>query len=132
MKLLAVFVCCIHWFNPLVWLMYILLNRDVELACDESVVRRKGVSEKSVYANVLINMEAERNRIRPLCSNLSLNAIEKRIRSIMVIRRFSMGAVAIAVGLVMSVTVVFATSAVPEAEKTFQLMRILRQRNMEC
>ncbi len=117
MKLLAVFVCCIHWFNPLVWLMYILLNRDVELACDESVVRRKGVSEKSVYANVLINMEAERNRIRPLCSNLSLNAIEKRIRSIMVIRRFSMGAVAIAVGLVMSVTVVFATSAVPEAEK---------------
>ncbi len=117
-KLLAVFVCCIHWFNPLVWLMYILLNRDVELACDESVVRRKGVNEKSVYANILINMEAERNRIRPLCSNLSLNAIEKRIRSIMVIRRFSIGAVAVAIGLVTSVTVVFATSAVPKMDKT--------------
>lgn len=117
MKLLTVFVCCIHWFNPFVWLMYVLLNRDVELACDESVVRRKGVSGKSVYANILIDMEAERNRLRPLCSNFSLNAIEKRIRSIMVIRRFSIGAVAVAAGLVMSVTVVFATSAVPEAEK---------------
>lgn len=117
MKLLAVFVCCIHWFNPLAWLMYVLLNRDVELACDESVVRRKGVNGKAVYANILIDMEAERNRISPLCSNLSLNAIEKRIRAIMRIRKFSIGAVAIAAGLVMSVTVVFATSAVPEAEK---------------
>ncbi len=117
LKLLAVFVCCLHWFNPFVWLMHLFLNRDVELACDESVVRKKGVSGKSAYANILIGMEAKRNGIKPLCSNFSQNSIEKRIRAIMKIRKFSLGAVSFAMMLVMSVTVVFATSAVPEAEK---------------
>lgn len=117
LKLLAVVALCIHWFNPFVWLMYFLINRDVELACDESVVRKNGVSGRSLYANMLIGMEARRNGLRPLCNNFSQNAIERRIRAIMKIRKVSVGAIIFAVGLVMSVSLVFATSAVSEQEK---------------
>ena len=41
-KLAAVFAVCIHWFNPLVWLMYVFINRDIEMACDEQGILRCG------------------------------------------------------------------------------------------
>lgn len=56
-KLIMIAAVCIHWFNPLVWVMYILFNRDLELSCDETVVRRFGMDIKSVYATALISME---------------------------------------------------------------------------
>ena len=48
-KLIATLALCIHWFNPFVWVMYILFNRDIELACDESVIRQFGEKSKSAY-----------------------------------------------------------------------------------
>lgn len=44
---------CIHWFNPLVWAMYMLANRDLELSCDETVVRRFGEDTRACYARTL-------------------------------------------------------------------------------
>ena len=111
LKLIMVAALCIHWFNPLVWGMYFLLNRDIELACDECVVRRCGVSNKSAYANMLIRMEAKRSGLVPLCNNFSQNAIEERVRAIMKVKNISLAAVIFAAGLVVGVTMAFATSA---------------------
>lgn len=118
LKLVMVTALCLHWFNPLVWVMYILLNRDIELACDESVVRRCGVDDKSSYANMLISMEAKRSGLMPLCNNFSQNAIEERVRAIMKIKKISLGAVIFAAGLVVGVTTAFATSSAGNAERT--------------
>ena len=52
-KLIATLALCIHWFNPFVWVMYILFNRDIELACDESVIRQFGEKSKSAYSLML-------------------------------------------------------------------------------
>ena len=41
-KILFAAVLCIHWFNPLVWVMYVLANRDIELSCDAWVIRMMG------------------------------------------------------------------------------------------
>lgn len=111
LKLAAVTALCLHWFNPLVWAMYFILNRDIELACDESVVYRCGVNGRSDYANMLIAMEAKRSGLVPLGNNFSQNAIERRVRAIMKMKKFSVGAAVFAVLLVVSVTTVFATSA---------------------
>lgn len=62
-KLLLAAVLCIHWFNPLVWVMYIIFNRDIELSCDESVVRSFGDNSKSAYARALINMEEKKSTL---------------------------------------------------------------------
>ena len=59
-KLLLIAAVCVHRFNPLVWVMYVLANRDLELSCDETVLRRFGGDIRAAYARVLIRMEAAR------------------------------------------------------------------------
>ena len=110
-KLIMIAAVCIHWFNPLVWVMYILFNRDLELSCDETVVRRFGMDIKSVYATALISMEEKKSGLTPLCNSFSKNAIEERIRAIMKIKKTSKFAVMISAVVVIGVTGGFATSA---------------------
>ena len=117
-KLIMIAAVCIHWFNPLVWVMYILFNRDLELSCDETVVRRFGMDIKSVYATALISMEEKKSGLTPLCNSFSKNAIEERIRAIMKIKKTSKFAVIISVVLVICVTGGFATSASSLEKKT--------------
>ena len=117
-KLIMIAAVCIHWFNPLVWVMYILFNRDLELSCDETVVRRFGMDIKSVYATALISMEEKKSGLTPLCNSFSKNAIEERIRAIMKIKKTSKFAVIISAILVICVTGGFATSASSLEKKT--------------
>ena len=114
MKLISAFVLCLHWFNPVVWVMYILFNRDIELACDECVIRKMGVDSKSEYALTLISMEEKKGGLMPICNNFSKNAIEERITAVMKIKKTSFAAIIIAVAVVASITIVFTTSAVTD------------------
>lgn len=115
-KLIMITALCVHWFNPLVWAMYILVNRDIELSCDEKVIRIFGENVKSAYALTLINMEERKSALFPLCNNFSKNAIEERIEAIMKTRRGTKSAIIIACALVVITIMVFATSSV-QAEK---------------
>lgn len=110
-KIITAIAICIHWFNPFVWVMYILFNRDMELSCDESVVRLSGITSRSDYAHVLIDMEARKSGLMPFYNNFSKNAIEERITSIMKIKKTSLAATVIAAVLIIGLVAVFATSA---------------------
>lgn len=109
-KLALTSALCIHWFNPMVWIMYVLANRDIELSCDEAVIRGFGERTKSAYAMTLIRMEETRSGLSPLCNNFSKNAIEERIVAIMKIKKTSLVAGFVAMALVVGVTTAFATS----------------------
>lgn len=121
-KLLMAAALCIHWFNPCVYLMYIFFNRDLELACDEAVVRRFGEEEKSAYAMALIEMEEEKSGLLPLANSFSKNAIEERIGAIMKIKKISPLVHGLSAALVCGTTLLFATScgSYEEAEKTME------------
>lgn len=110
-KLIAAAALCVHWFNPAVWAMYIFFNRDIELSCDESVVRQFGDNSKISYAKTLITMEEKRRGLPSLCNNFSKNAIEKRIVAIMKTRKRTVWAVMIGAVILVAVVVLFATSA---------------------
>lgn len=120
-KLIVTCALCVHWFNPMVWIMWYFFNRDVEISCDECVVRRLGESSKSAYALMLIQMEAGRSEFAPLCSGLlsrfGSKEMEERITAIMKIRKKSMPAMIVAAVLVVSVTMAFATSAAGTGNK---------------
>lgn len=103
---------CLHWFNPLVWAMYVLCNRDMELACDEAVTA--GGADRADYARTLLNLEERRGRRGLSGSHFSQNALEERIRSIMKHKRFSSAAL-IAVLTVMTIAATVFASAAPEA-----------------
>ena len=114
-KLLLMAAACIHWFNPLVWAMYVLANRDLELSCDETVVRRFGSGTRASYAKVLIRMEETQSGLTPLCNHFSKNAIEERITAIMKTRKTTFVSLVLAAVLVAGTVTVFATSAKEEA-----------------
>ena len=115
-KMICALAVSVHWFNPFVWVMYLLLNRDLELSCDERVVRRFGIGSRKTYANVLISMEAKRSGLMPFYNNFSKNAIEERITSIMKIKKTSIFATFIAVVLIACITAACATSAAKQED----------------
>lgn len=110
-KLVLTAAFCVHWFNPAVWVLYVLANRDLELSCDEAVLRQFGAQAKAAYAMTLIRMEETRSEPAPLCSSFSQNAMEERITAIMKTKKTSPAALVAAAVLVAGVTTAFATSA---------------------
>lgn len=116
-KFILTVALCVHWFNPLVWTMYILANRDIELSCDEKVVRIFGETVKSAYALALISMEEKKSGITPLCNNFSKNAIEERIEAIMKTKRTTLLAIFLACFIVLGTASAFATSAIASNDK---------------
>ena len=118
-KLFLAAALCVHWFNPLVWCMYVWANRDLERCCDESVVRRCGLEVRSEYALTLLKWEERRSGLLPLCSNFGTPILKERVVFIMKLKKQSAAAVALTLALVMGTTVAFATSPAPEtAENT--------------
>ena len=109
MKWLFAVALCIHWFNPLVWVMFMLANRDIEFSCDEAVVKSFGISTKSAYAMTLIEMEESKLAFAPLCTNFSQNAIQERIVAIMKIKKTSLIGALASFALVGTATAVFAS-----------------------
>jgi len=102
--------------------MYILANRDIELYCDETVLRRyspeSGERIKSGYANTLISLEENRKTFPSLCSGFSKNVVEERIISIMKIRKASFISVLTAIAVLGGTTLVFATGKAGTELKT--------------
>jgi len=116
-KLVLAASVCVHWFNPFVWVMYVLANRDIELSCDETVVRTLGESMKSAYALTLIGWEERKSSLAPLISGFSKNAIEERITAIMKIKKTSLIGMMLALALIIGTVTVFATNAARAAEE---------------
>lgn len=114
LKLLCVFALCVHWFNPLVWVMFVLVNRDLEFTCDEAVIRRFGAEAKTAYAYSLIGMAEQRNKFFLFYNGFSRNATEERIVSIMKFKKSSAAAIITAIILVAGTTTAFASSAAPQ------------------
>ena len=109
-KLLLILALSIHWLNPLVWVMFILANRELELTCDEMVLRHFGVETKTAYAYSIISMAEQRSRYAFLHSGFSKNAAEERITSIMKIKKSSVLGVLLSAVLICVLT--FGTLAV--------------------
>ncbi|MDD2216062.1 MAG: M56 family metallopeptidase [Eubacteriales bacterium] len=59
-KPVAFLVLCIHWFNPLVWIAFFLMGEDMELSCDESVIKQMGSEIKKDYSTSLLTLSAGR------------------------------------------------------------------------
>ena len=109
-KILFAAVLCIHWFNPFVWVMYVLANRDIELSCDAWVIRMMGEKNRSSYALMLIKMEEKRSGMSALYSHFGKNAISERIEAIMKFKKTSILACTLALALIAGATTAFAAA----------------------
>ncbi len=81
-KPLGFSLLALHWFNPLMWLAYVLLCRDIELACDEKVIKELAEPEKKSYSEALLKCSIKRNAIAACPLAFGEVGVKQRIRSI--------------------------------------------------
>jgi len=62
-KALAFIALCIHWFNPLVWVAFVMSSKDMEMSCDEAVVKKLGVGIRADYSASLLSLATGRRII---------------------------------------------------------------------
>ncbi|WNS46223.1 M56 family metallopeptidase [Paenibacillus sp. MMS20-IR301] len=110
-KLLLAFTLAVYWFNPLVWLMVVLAGRDIELSCDEAVVKGLDAPAKTAYAMTLIGMEEKKSALTLLFNNFSKHSIEERIVSVMKMKKTTVMGMTAALALIIAVPAVFAAEA---------------------
>ena len=104
-KILMLLALCVHWFNPMAWLMFVLASRDLELTCDEAVVDRYGASTKKAYSYMLIGLAEQQARFAPLFNGFSRNATEERIVSIMKLKKKSLVSMIVACVVVVTLAI---------------------------
>ena len=116
-KLLFSVCLCVYWWNPACWLLIVLANRDIELACDALTLRYLGADRRKAYALTLLELAARQAQPHPLCSGFGKPAAEERIQAIMKAKKIPVYLTAIAVIVAAAVVTVFATQAEPPANE---------------
>ena len=82
-KPLGYVVLMVHWFNPLVWISYILMCRDIEIACDERVIADKDTEYKKQYATTLLNCSSDRNYVTACPLAFGEVGVKQRIKAVL-------------------------------------------------
>lgn len=82
-KPLGFLLLTIHWFNPVMWLSYVLLCRDIELACDETVIRELGCEQRADYMQALVSCSVNRRRIAACPLAFGEIGVKERVKSVM-------------------------------------------------
>lgn len=109
---------CAHWFNPLVWAAFALSCRDMEMSCDEAVVRRLGEGIRADYSASLLALSAWRPAIRGIPVDFGEGDIRGRIRNLASLRKIGKGALAVlAAGTIMLIICLATThtTSLPDA-----------------
>ncbi len=85
-KPLALALVAVHWFNPLVWLAFVLLSRDIELACDERVISKLDRDSRADYTTALLKCSLPKNQAAGLLSFGEVG-VKRRIRAVMLYKK---------------------------------------------
>lgn len=108
-KPLGFALLCVYWFNPLIWVAYILLCRDIELACDEKVIKSLGTECKKPYADALINCSVSQKRISACPVAFGKTDVKGRIQSVLKYKKPAFWVILVAVLTCVAVAVCFLT-----------------------
>lgn len=109
-KPLGFLLLAIHWFNPLVWLGYVLLCRDIELACDEKVIKELDNAQKADYTQALLVCSIGRKRIAACPLAFGEVGVKERVRSVMNYKKPAFWFVILAVVVCVAAAVCFLTN----------------------
>ena len=107
-KVLMLAAICVHWFNPLILVMYFLFHRDLELSCDEKVIMLLGEKIKKEYAMALLNLAQQQSYPVFFSNGFGKNAIHERIEAIMKFKKTTFINMGCAVLLLVGAATVFA------------------------
>ena len=111
-KPLGFALLCIHWFNPLMWLAYVLLCKDIELACDEKVIKELGTQDKAAYSQALLECSMPRYLIAACPLAFGEVGVKERVKSILNYKKPAFWVIVTALILCITAAVCFLTDPV--------------------
>lgn len=114
-KVLGYLVLALHWFNPLVWVAYILFCRDIELACDEKVVKGLDGAARADYSQALLSCAAPKRAVAACPLAFGEGNIKTRVKSALHYKKPAFWVAAAAVLAVVIMAVCFLTN--PRSER---------------
>ena len=109
-KPLGFLLLTIHWFNPLMWLAYVLLCRDIELACDEKVIKELGNEQRADYMQALVACSVNRRMIAACPLAFGEVGVKERVKSVMNYKKPAFWVIIIAVIICVGVAACFLTN----------------------
>ena len=109
-KPLGFLLLMIHWFNPLMWLAYVLLCRDTELACDEKVIKELGNEQRGDYTQALVACSVNRRMIAACPLAFGEVSVKERVKSVMNYKKPAFWVIIISVIVCVGVAVCFLTN----------------------
>ena len=109
-KPLGFLLLTIHWFNPLMWLAYVLLCRDIELACDEKVIKGLSNEQRADYTQALVDCSVNRRMIAACPLTFGEVGVKERVKSVMNYKKPAFWVIIIAVIICVGVAACFLTN----------------------
>ena len=103
-------ILTVHWFNPLCWIAYVLLCRDIELACDEKVIRQMDLNGKKQYSTALLEFSTGRRLVTICPLAFGEVGVKERVKNVLNYKKPAFWLIVVAIIACGVVTVCFATN----------------------
>lgn len=116
-KPLAFIALTMHWFNPLIWAAFALMTKDMELSCDEAVLKICGAEEKKNYSRALLRVSMKKSGLAVIPLEFAGMGIKGRVKNVLGYKKPRAAATALAAAMVISACAVLGTNAVQTAEE---------------
>lgn len=128
-KPIGFFLLTLHWFNPLMWIGYIMLCRDIELACDEKVIKELNNKQKADYSQALLNCSVNRRMIAACPIAFGEIGVKDRVKSVLNYRKPALWIIIVAVIISIAVAVCFLTN--PKKEDNINVLPQINDSEMD-
>lgn len=115
-KPLGFLLLSVYWFNPIIWIAYVLFCKDIELCCDERVIKMLGSDSKKPYANAMINCSTKRHFVSACPLAFGEVSVKSRIKSVLNYKKPAFWLIIAAIAVCAITAVCFLTNP-PEAVK---------------
>lgn len=117
-KIVAYIILSLHWFNPFVWVSYILFCRDTELACDEKATKNYEPTQKAGYTQALLYFTVPKNSLFICPFSFAESGIKNRIKSVLNYKKPAFWVILLSIIATVVVSIlVFSNPAKPKTEK---------------
>lgn len=109
-KIIAFLALMLHWFNPLVWIAFVLSSNDMEMSCDESVIKNAGGDIRTFYSSILLRQASGRKKMAGAPLAFGKNATKGRIKNILRYQKPALWTVSIASIFLITLAVVLVSN----------------------
>ena len=119
-KPIGFIILCLHWFNPLVWVAFRLFCKDIELACDERVVRDYSQEKRKAYSHTLVNFSVQQKSLNYLPLGFGEAGVKERVVNVLSYKKPAFWVIMVCIIVIAGIIVFLMTNPISSKDNTAQ------------